>query len=40
MDLDLLSVSVIERRRKRTHMVRNRIPVCHVAVCFHHAACL
>ena len=22
-----------ERRRKRTHMVKNRIPVCHVAVC-------
>ena len=24
---------VNERRRKRTHMVKNRIPVCHVAVC-------
>lgn len=38
--LDLLSASVIERRRKCTHMVKNRIPVCHVAVYLRYAACL
>ena len=38
--VDLLSVSVIERRRKSTHMVKNRIPVCHVAVYLRYAACL
>lgn len=38
--LDSLSVSVIERRRKSTHMVKNRIPVCHVAVYLRYAACL
>ena len=38
--VDLLSVSVIERRRKSTHMVKNRIPVCHVAVYLRNAACL
>ena len=38
--VDLLSVSVIERRRKSTHMVKNRIPDCHVAVCFRNASCL
>lgn len=40
MVLELFSVLVIERRRKRTHMVKNRIPVCHVAVYFRDAACL
>ena len=38
--VDLLSVSVIERRRKSTHMVKNRIPVCHVAVYLRYVACL
>ena len=38
--MDLLSVSVIERRRKCTHMVKNRIPVCHVAVYLRYVACL
>lgn len=38
--MEYLSDFVIERRRKRTHMVKNRIPVCHVAVCFQNAACL
>ena len=31
---------VIERRWKRTHMVRNRIPVCHVAIYLRYVACL
>ena len=38
--MDLLSVFVIERRWKRTHMVRNRIPVCHVAIYFRYVTCL
>jgi len=40
ISLELLSASVIERRRKRTHMVNNRIPDCPVAVCSQFAACL
>ena len=32
--------SVIERRWKRTHMVRNRIPVCRVAIYLRYVACL
>ena len=38
--LDSLSALVIERRWKRTHMVRNRIPVCHVAIYLRYVACL
>ena len=38
--LDSLSASVIERRRKCTHMVKNRIPDCKVVVYFRRAACL
>ena len=40
MYVDLLSVSVIERLRKSTHMVKNRIPVCHVAVYLCNVTCL
>ena len=40
ISMDSISVSVIERRRKSTHMVKNRIPVCHVAVYLRYAACL